>query len=186
MSQRHTPIPWREWSFLLANCSRNAAQPSKCLKSRPALSLVFQKSVITVNCFTRQINLWMKYVLPPSQWKHSRTALLPSFLLLTGTTFVAPKRVKIRNIHSLWRLLFHGTTAIPGLLLDFRGFQLEGVLFWVMNYFSYIHSETLLGQACWLGRDSQRPQGPTWPQALGLWPHTLLCTGPCSSKKYVW
>lgn len=37
-----------------------------------------------------------------------------------------------------------------------------------MNSFSYKNSETLLGQAsCWLGRASQRPQGPTWPQALG-------------------
>lgn len=65
MKQRHTTIPWREWSFFLANCSRNAAQTSQCLKSHPVLPLVFQKSIITVNSFTRQINLWMKYILPP-------------------------------------------------------------------------------------------------------------------------
>lgn len=57
-------IPWRKWSFLLANCPGNAAQPSKCLKSRPVPSLVFQESVI-MSTFTRQINLWMENILPP-------------------------------------------------------------------------------------------------------------------------
>lgn len=97
MNQKLTTIPKSEWSFLSANCPRNAAQPSKCLKSRPVLPLVFQKCVITVNYVTRQITQWMKYILPPPQWKHSRTELLPSFLRFTGTTSLPPRRVKIRN-----------------------------------------------------------------------------------------
>lgn len=63
------PFPRGTGGLLLANCSRNAAQPSKCLQPGPALSLVFQKSVIAVNYFTRQINLWMKYYPPPFPMK---------------------------------------------------------------------------------------------------------------------
>lgn len=52
---------------------------------------------------------------PPSfQWKHWKTGLLPSFLLLTGTTFVALRGVKIRNTNwGLQRLLFRAPESFP-------------------------------------------------------------------------
>lgn len=57
------------------------------------------------------------YLPSPSQWKHSRIEVLPSFLLLTGTAFVALRRVKIRNTLCEGHFFTALVTAIPGLLL---------------------------------------------------------------------
>lgn len=104
---------------------------------------------------------------PSSQWKHSRTELLPSFLLLlTGTTFVAPRGVKIRNIQGLQRLLF---PLEPFPSYHFQGLPNRRSPVFSEESFLMYKLQDVAGQARWQG---QRLQGPLPLQALT--PHTAL------------
>lgn len=90
---------------------------------------------------------------PPSfQWKHWKTGLLTSFLLLTGTTFVALRGVKIRNTkRGLQRLLFRAPESFP-VYCWFRG--LPNGRSCVFSYESFFMNQLgdSAGQACWQGR----------------------------------